>query len=95
MTEVTSYTREECIPKNISPTGVKYAVFRDSEVDLYEVLPVTADELDNEKPDRRRQKPIEGSFTGKARAEAALKRWLTIQWDASDEVKAKNSRKAA
>jgi hypothetical protein len=95
MTEVTKYTREECIPKSISPTGVKYSVFRDEEVDLYKVMPVIVDDLDNEKPDYRAQRPVAGSFTGKSRAEQALAMWLIRQWDASDAVKEKNSRKAA
>jgi hypothetical protein len=93
MTEVTSYTREECIPKNISPTGVQYAVWRDVDVDLYEVFAVIKDEMDNEKPDRRRQ-PIDGSFTGRSRAQRELTRWLTVQWDASDAEKVKRMKPA-
>ena len=94
MTEVTSYTREECIPKLICPKGVEYAVFQSTEnPQLFEVRAVLKDEFDKPKPDMRRQQPVEGWFTGSGRAETALNRWLTIQWDASDAAKAKNERK--
>lgn len=89
MSEVTSYTREECIPKLISPKGVKYGVFRDHEVDLYEVFAVTEDELGKEKPDRRHAKPVAGQFTGQARALEALRKFLVIAWDESDAAKLK------
>lgn len=92
--EVTSYTREECIPKFISPTGVKYGVFRDAEVDLYEIRPVIVDDLDHEKPDYRRTQPVAGQFTGSARATLALIKYLELAWDASDAVRVKNMKPA-
>ncbi len=95
MTEVKQYVREECIPKSISPTGVKYAVFRLGEVDLYEVRPVAYDDMDREKPDYRRGQPVAGTFTGQARAAEALRKWLEMQWDSSDAVKEKNARRSA
>lgn len=94
MTKVNEYVREECIPQNISPTGVKYAVFRDGDVDLYEILPVLEDEFGHEKADRRRSKPIDSQYTGSARAQAALTNWLKIAWDASDAEKLKRMKPA-
>jgi hypothetical protein len=92
--EVTSYTKEECLPKRISPTGVKYGVFRVDEVDLYEVRAINTDDEGNEKPDYQRKQPVLGHFTGAAKADAALVQCLVLQWEASDAI-AKKNRKAA
>ncbi len=95
MTEVTSYTREECMPLLMSPTGVKYNVFRDAEVDLYEIRPVIEDEYGNAKADYRREQPVKGQFTGIARAMQALTKYLMISWDASDAKAEKNAARRA
>jgi|SRR6478736_7038867 len=87
--EITEYKRDVCLPLNTGPTGVKYSVFRLGEVDLYEVRAVMLDAEDNEKPDYRRAQIVPGTFTGHARAFAALRIALTLHWDASDAAKLK------
>ncbi len=98
MTKVTEYTREECLPKLISPTGVQYAVFQRPDVQQYEVLAAIEKEDEDGKitikPDHRAAVIVEGVFTTHARAEIAAIRALGFMWDKSDAAKLKSMRPA-
>lgn len=91
--EVKSYTREECMPKFISPVGTRYMITR-TDADLYEIHAAIEDDFGHLSPDLRHKRVIEGSFTGHAKAVAALVAWLTIQWDAAEVAKIKKMRPA-
>jgi hypothetical protein len=79
----------ESIPAKIAPTGVRYGVFRLSEHPLFEVYAVRLDEEDKEFPDLNRKQPVEGNFTSEAKANEALRKFLTLAWAASDEAAGK------
>ncbi len=96
MTEdVKVLNRKDSVPARTAPTGVEYKAFRLGEPYLWELFAVRRDDEGKEYPDKNRKQPIEGTFTSDARAYEALRRWLNLRWDESDEQTEKNKRKAA
>jgi hypothetical protein len=75
--------REDCINKGIIPTGRKFGVFVDGSSSFYWVR--FADGKGGQVPNE-----LSGAFTGKVRADDALREYVKRFWDISENASKKS-----